>query len=258
VIAASLTGNGEPDIVVSNESFGNPISVLINNSFTPFAQQVQGTLFVSGTSGSDSIQITDVSGSVHATMNGVSSGPFTNVTGIVPNGGAGNDTISAAGIPISCTLSGAGGDDSITGGAAGDSIKGGAGDDILGGAGGNDTLVGGGGDNSLKGGGGNDILHGGPGNDTLKGGAGNDSVLGGSGSVVANGNAGNDTILAGSGGGELFAGPGIDSIIGGTTGGDLPDSIYCGGSQDTILAGSGDLIFDSETGDHIVGGTIVS
>ena len=71
------------------------------------------------------------------------------------DGGAGNDTISAAS-----------GNDILIGGAGDDTLLGEYGDDSLDGGSGNDTLMGGNGNDRLRGGIGVDSLAGGPGNDT--------------------------------------------------------------------------------------------
>ncbi len=67
------------------------------------------------------------------------------------------------------------GDDSVTGGALGDTLDGGLG---------NDSLNGAAGDDSLEGGEDNDTLNGGDGNDTLSGGEGSNSFYGGMGDDV--------------------------------------------------------------------------
>ena len=72
-------------------------------------------------------------------------------------------------------LFGSEGDDTLsTSGATGVLINGGAGNDTITGSAANDSLFGSAGDDTITGGGGNDILDGGAGTDTLRGGAGND------------------------------------------------------------------------------------
>ncbi|HTW94651.1 MAG TPA: hypothetical protein VMD30_07665 [Tepidisphaeraceae bacterium] len=67
-----------------------------------------------------------------------------------------------------------------------------------------------------------------------------------------------NSITAGSGGGEIVAGFDNDSITGSTTSGYLADSIFRGAGFDTIVAGTGDSIYNSTANDSITGGTIVS
>jgi len=264
VTSGDLNGDGRPDLIAANvgdnSEVAGSLSVLLDTSGpSPTIGFVDGIISVTGTGFPDTVSVSVSGSDLLVDADGQTQSFLTaGVTGIQMGLGAGNDTVSLLGVPVPATVGGAGGDDSITGGAGNDCLKGGAGDDTLGGAGGNDTVVGGGDDDSLKGGAGNDLIAGGPGNNTIHGGTGNDSIISGAGDNVVNGNAGNDTIVAGAGSSELFAGPGDDSIIGSTTAGDQPDSIYCGGSTDTILAGTDDSIFDTVAGDQITGGHIVN
>src|SRR5262249_21345420 len=86
--------------------------------------------------------------------------PFTGVTNIVVQGGAGVDIIDLSGVQaadgVKANITGGDGNDVITGGGGADEISGDAGDDVI------------------RGGGGNDVIHGGLGNDQLKGEAGAD------------------------------------------------------------------------------------
>jgi Ca2+-binding RTX toxin-like protein len=70
------------------------------------------------------------------------------------------------------------GDDTLNGGAGGDSLFGGPGEDTLNGGGGFDDLSGKSGDDTLNGGAVGDFLSGGGGDDTLRGGHGRDSLHG--------------------------------------------------------------------------------
>ncbi|HTW93535.1 MAG TPA: hypothetical protein VMD30_02000 [Tepidisphaeraceae bacterium] len=255
-----------------------------------------GILSVVGTNASDTVSVTDNAGSVTATVNGISNGPYTSVSGISVVAGGGDDSITLLSVPIATTITATGGTATIVGGDGGNSVRahgidnfltGGAGNDTLvgpgaydtifasgsgddflkcknddnklrGGTGGDDTLMGGSGDDTLKGHGGNNSIVAGSGNDMIHARAGNNTIVGGAGQDTITGNAANNTITAGAGGGEIIADVGEDSITGSTTAGDQPDSIYCGSATDTILAGDGDQIFDTVAGDQISGGTIVS
>lgn len=95
------------------------------------------------------------------------------VTSIVVNAGAGNDTVSINGnrktdLTIGATINGDDGNDRLSGTNNADSINGGAGDDDLFGNGGADLLYGGDGDDLLVGGAGIDTLNGDAGDDLLK------------------------------------------------------------------------------------------
>lgn len=91
------------------------------------------------------------------------------------------------------------------------------GDDLIVGAGGNDTLLGGAGDDDLSGAGGNDNLDGGDGNDTLDGEAGADSLVGG---------AGNDTLISDASDSLIDGGEGLDVLLVET--GDIDLSAFSG------------------------------
>jgi len=218
----------------------------------PVISRIGNIVSVAGTAGADTISASASGEDLIISADGQTQQfSLQAIAGIEVNGGAGNDTISLANVQIPATVSGAGGSDCIIGGGADDSLRGGGGNDTIGGAGGNDTIFSGAGNDCIKGGAGDDSVTSASGEDTIHGGTGDDSILCGSGDNVVNGNIGNDTIVAGAGSSELFTGPGGDSIEGSATAGDEPDSIYCGGSTDTILAGPDDDIFDSVPGDQI-------
>jgi Ca2+-binding RTX toxin-like protein len=117
-------------------------------------------------------------------------------------GQAGNDTISineANGALPPARMASGGGNDTLTGGSAGD---------LLFGQSGNDTLLGRGGDDQLYGGNGNDVLTGGAGNDQVFGQGGDDRMIWNpsDGSDLLEGGAGTDTaIVNGGNGAEVFS-----------------------------------------------------
>lgn len=138
-----------------------------NNNIRQFSggafQTTDGTVHVHGTSGSDTISISN--GSV--TLNGASKS-FTGVTAVRARAHGGADTVagsSAVTVPI--TAFGGAGNDSLTGGNVNDYLAGGYGDDFLYGLGGGDALYGEDGFDYLWGGYGDDFLWGGIGNDYL-------------------------------------------------------------------------------------------
>lgn len=166
------------------------------------------------------------------------------------------------------------------------------------GAGGNDTLEGGAGDDILIGGDGADTLRGGAGDDTLvidaedlaaniDAGSGTDTVLldnqggiafdmgaahaeiaiggtmadrlftSGSGAVRISGEGGDDTITGGAGADELAGGTGQDLIDGAggndTLGGGAgDDTLLGGGGNDRLLGGAGSDVLDGGDGDDIL------
>lgn len=131
---------------------------------------------VSGTNGSDNIQVSGSGGSV--TVAGL---PATvTVAGaegandhLIVDGGNGNDVISAAGLAAGVVGL------TIDGGAGNDTITGSAGNDLLIGGNGNDTVIGGRGNDTALLGNGNDtfIWNPGDGSDTVEGGAGTDTLV---------------------------------------------------------------------------------
>lgn len=141
------------------------------------------------------------------------SGSSTNIEGL-----GGNDTI--IGSNAADTLSGGDGDDSILGRNGSDSLLGGDGDDILNGGAGNDTLIAGAGSDGLSGWTGNDLLVGGDDSDTLYGGEGDDNLSGSGGDDTVQGGLGNDTVNGDDGTDILTGGVG-DGVA---QGGDLFDT----------------------------------
>ncbi|MEG4633337.1 calcium-binding protein [Microcoleus sp. AR_TQ3_B6] len=90
-----------------------------------------------------------------------------------------------------------GGDDTVDGSIASDSIFGNEGEDLI------------------NGGFGNDSLFGGKGKDAMAGDEGNDYLSGGQDADALLGNAGNDILLGGRGNDLLFSGNGFDTLVGG-------------------------------------------
>lgn len=209
------------------------------------------------------------------------------VTSIRITGGDGNDTIVSTSLPVSATMEGEAGDDTIFGsafadtinggdgadrilaGAGDDNVSGGAGDDIvLGGAGndtlnggeGNDSLVGDDGDDTLNGDGGEDILLGAAGSDTASGGAGPDTVVGGAGEDNLSGDAGADELFGLDAADTISGGEGSDVIYGDDgsdrlTGGDDADRIFAGAGDDTVEGNDGaDILVGDDGADSIMGG----
>ncbi|HEV2293601.1 MAG TPA: hypothetical protein VGR35_07085 [Tepidisphaeraceae bacterium] len=166
------------------------------------------------------------------------------ITGIVGNGGAGEDSITLDNVKVGATLTGGAGDDEIVGSLAGDSLEGGDGDDQIVGNGGNDVIKGDGGNDELLGNDGSDTIDGGSGDDTIYGGNNNnkegndagDSLVGGAGNDRMYGHAGNDTMHGGAGADFLGGSTGADSL----TGGDDNDTLLGEEGADKLFGNSGD------------------
>jgi Ca2+-binding RTX toxin-like protein len=133
----------------------------------------------------------------------------------------------------------AGGECTINGTEASETLTGTTGADHICGAGGNDTLIGLGGDDLLDGGEGDDTLRGGAGDDTLLGAAGNDRLEGAGGDDVLDGGDGMDTA-------DYVAAPGDVTV-------DLELGSSHGAAGVDALTGL-ERIFGSQTGDdHLTG-----
>jgi Ca2+-binding RTX toxin-like protein len=129
---------------------------------------------VKGTGGDDSVQVVGAGGSLSV----VGLAALVNVTGseaadvLVVEGGAGNDSLSAAALPTDVTkltLDGGAGDDTLVGSAGLDTLLGGDGNDSVDGNQGNDTAFLGAGDDTFQWdpGDGSDIVEGGDDTDAL-------------------------------------------------------------------------------------------
>lgn len=154
-------------------------------------------------------------------------------------------------------LSGAGGNDDLTGTELADFLLGGAGDDTLTGLGGDDALLAGAGDDVLDGGAGDDAIDGGEGRDrAVFAGASTDYEIGfEDGLLVVDGPDGRDT-LAGIetlvfDDGEILAG-----LFAPDEGGDGDDVIVRGGDDDDLSGGAGDDAINAGGGaDRLAGGS---
>ncbi|MBC7852851.1 MAG: phosphatase PAP2 family protein [Pirellulaceae bacterium] len=177
-----------------------------------------GTLLVGGTEKHELIVITQISGSHRALVNGKSFGPFQNVTSIVVDAGAGNDTVIIGGnIRLNAEVHGGDGIDTLIGASGHDILNGGEGNDVLIGLDGHDSLHGGGGNDVAIAGSGNDQVFGGAGNDTLQGDLGNDVVVGGLGNDILHSGAGRNLLIGGDGRDTVYGLEGDDILIGGFT-----------------------------------------
>ena len=173
-------------------------------------------------------------------------GFFSNVGGLTGNvavaagvtienavGGGGNDTIN--GNDAANTISGAVGDDDLYGGAGPDTLSGAAGRDFIRGEAGDDLLTGGADFDDMQGNTGRDTVYGGQGDDWVVGGQDNDALFGEDGADIIYGNMGDDTVSAGIGADVIRGGQNNDIIYGDA------DNDWISGDRgdDTIWGGPG-------------------
>ncbi|MGB7160258.1 MAG: PKD domain-containing protein [Tepidisphaeraceae bacterium] len=118
---------------------------------------VGGTLFVGGTSGTDTVVLTQSGGTTNVNVNGVVT-PHTGGT-VVIYGGDGTDILAAApNVTANLEIHGGDGNDLIAGGSGDDVLIGDAGTDVIVGGSGRDLLIGGKGSDLLVGNADDDIL----------------------------------------------------------------------------------------------------
>ncbi len=98
----------------------------------------------------ETIKFTQTGKKVKVTFNGVNQGTFAPTGRIVAFTGAGNDTVTAAGVTRSVWLYAGSGNDTLTGGSAADVLVGGSGSDLLNGGAGRNILIAGSGRSILK------------------------------------------------------------------------------------------------------------
>lgn len=243
-----------------------------------------GNLTVNGTSGHDTILVSQSGTAVTVTVNGFSLN-FPDVQSIEINGGIGNDTIrNRTSLPMTARgdsgadrlfggdgmdwldggtgndfIAGAKGDDRIYGGFGNDEIYGGHGNDRLYGQDGHDSIFGERGADDLWGGSGDDFMHGGVGNDRLDGGFGNDQLRGDSGDDYVQGSYGNDIVEGGDGDDNVRGGSGNDLLYGNRgndllSGGSGEDRMFGGRGRDQLYGDSGRDYMDGGHGDDTMDG----
>ena len=172
------------------------------------------------------------------------------LSAVTPAAGFGTNPIFT---PVTTTLDGGDGSDTIIGSAFADRISQGndGGGGLVLGNGGDDRLVGDSGLDRLFGGDGNDALVGIEGNDELDGGAGDDRLDSGPDADIDRGGAGNDRIVAGDGDDSVFGEAGADLAFGGNG----KDKIDGGGGPDRLFGdAAADLIRGRQGDDLLVGG----
>lgn len=210
-----------------------------------------GIVTVDGDNSNDNAAIFDDGARVVVSLEGFGSRSYLreDVSKIVFNGGAGNDTIQSNSV-VPLEAYGNDGDDNLSGGVGNDSLFGGPGIDRLFGNLGDDRLSGGDDNDEIIGGEGDDRLFGDRGNDRLSGQVGNDYLSGGANDDILRGDSGDDRIVGNSGNDELYGDLGNDRLFG--HGG---NDILRGGSGDDVLYGGAndDSMFGDVGNDRLIG-----
>ena len=151
----------------------------------------------------------------------------------------GNDRMTVL-APLTVSIGGGLGNDTISSGPMADSLRGGGGFDNITGGGGNDTIVGDDPTGQFQQSPGGDILDGGLGDDSVSGGAGIDQVAGGDGNDQVSGGEGDDTEVGGNGNDNM------EATLGERSGNDTMDG---GSGDDSFQGGNG-----SNGADKMIGG----
>ena len=178
-------------------------------------RNILSTVQLNGGVGNDTIYLSD--GALSTADGGAGNDTITAssssaATGVVINGGDGNDILTGGSVSI--TINGDGGNDTITGTAQGDTLNGGGGQDKIQAFAGNDNINGGDGNDSIDAGEGNDFVLGAAGNDTINAGVGDDVIDGGGNDDVIYGGSGADLLIGGNGNDKIFGDGAADLLIG--------------------------------------------
>jgi Ca2+-binding RTX toxin-like protein len=251
-LLAQMEGNSFAELIKRNTTLSGPASDVFSRPGLTFnltsILRVPGIISDDPTTPDDESTMTDLVLLADGTVR------YRGAEHVIWNGSAVADSIVSSEGDDTMTMGD--GDDRMEGGAGNDTPNGGAGDDVI-----IDTF----GDDVMKGGPGHDAIHGGSGPfDLLQGNEGNDFILGGNDESEVFGGPGNDMIYMGAGLSESIGGAGDDWMEGTSA----PASIAIGddndqfqnnpnGGHDILLAGPGDMDFDSEGGDDIMVGNVV-
>jgi len=280
VAGITVVANNQPPvgvadrIIVSNNTLVTiPTSALLGNDtdIDGYALAITG---VGGGTGITGLTLNTSTGTISFTSNNnATSGSFQytvsdgaggsatasvtiDIRAVTNNNSGPGDTIdlSTAGTYQASYIDAGGGQDTVTGGAAGDVFIGGTGNaaDTLNGSAGNDQLSGNAGDDLLSGGAGNDVMQGGVGDDKMDGGSGSEDML-----DFSDGTAALNFTLVQSGSFTSTGGAGAlgaDSYMNmeGVIGTNLADTINGSAGNDIIRGGAGNDILDGKGGSDLL------
>ena len=152
LIEDGATYNARLGLTSTSLGFVNPSHIAVSGGF-PLGLMVDAV-------GVEHLEIVGGDAGDTLTINGDFGLTDLEPTTITATGGAGADTLNAAGLTSAhgIVASSGGGNDTLNGGAGNDTISGGDGADILGGGAGNDGIRGGAGNDTIDGGAGADLL----------------------------------------------------------------------------------------------------
>jgi serralysin len=236
--------NDSITLTLGSQSFTFVASALANNPFTFFSDSENLSTLAIGSTGADDVSITGVEdfGARYYALGGNDSVEGSAASDTIW-GGAGNDTID--GLSSTDTeadyLNGGADSDTILGGSGNDHIWGNESTSVAGAADGGDYIDAGDGKNYVNGNAGDDTIFAGADNDRLYGGAGDDSIFGGDGLDYLQGNKGEDDLDGGDGDDTLRGGADDDTLFGGNDN----DVLMGDAGDDTLEGGDG---FDTLTG----------
>ncbi len=204
------------------------------------------------TDGDESITINQVgANSVDVTFDGHTV-RYDNVSKVIVDGGAGDDTITvASNVDISVEIRGGEGNDVIRHEGSGSStLIGGEGNDVVIAGSGVAIIFGEEGDDTITGGTAADFIDAGEGNDVVEAGAGDDTVDGGRGDDRITNSAGADSLVGGKGNDNITGGVDRDRI----DGGDGKDTLHGGAGDDILNGGREEDLIDGGDGDDLLNG----
>lgn len=230
-----------------------PVRVAYLSSANALIQTYQNQLVLDLGNIDNVLQIFGTGGNLLVRENGVDTTYDADLfTGIVINGGSGNDYIRARQTSLPVTVYGNAGNDTIITAEGNDYVEGGLGNDAINLGDGDDYAIGNDETDTLYGGNGNDTLTGGPGRNLMYGEADDDLLGGGNRPDTMYGGPGNDRLLGRAGGDALLGEDDSDILDGGTgndglLGGDGNDSLIGGRGNDTLRGGRGDDTLRGET-----------
>jgi hypothetical protein len=161
--AAGYSG-ADSFIYTASDGRGGTSTATVNLTVTGNAAVVDPSnpkktnLFLAGTSGNDSFEFVKVKRQYKVLVNGAEQGTFTVNGKVTISGGDGDDTLTIGKLKLPVIFNGGAGNDTLIAAGKGAILVGGAGNDTIKGGGGKDVIIGGDGADILDGVGGSDLI----------------------------------------------------------------------------------------------------